>query len=62
MIIALHVVSRAYEICIPLHHSQSQIFDVTDSKNVRCRFVRVSGAGGEGGLDGHTKAGDRRGR
>jgi len=38
MITVLRVVSRAYEICIPLHHAESQIFDVTDSKNLRFRF------------------------
>lgn len=35
MITVLRVVSGAYEICIPLHHTESQIFEVTDTKNVR---------------------------
>ncbi len=81
MITVLRVVSRAYEICIPFHHAESQIFDVTDSKKLRCRFPPIFPfasadwplsplpnspgapvAGGVGGLDDHTKAGDRRGR
>ena len=69
MITVLRVVSRAYEICIPLHHTESQIFDVTDAKNLGCRFPpyfpslrQGSGCRRVGGLDDHTKAGDRRGR
>ena len=41
MITVLRVVSRAYEICIPLHHTESQIFDVTDAKNLGCRFPPI---------------------
>lgn len=38
MIAVLPVVSRAYELCIPLPHTESQTFDVADTQNVRCTF------------------------
>jgi hypothetical protein len=73
MITVLPMVSRAYEICIPFHHTESQISEVTDAKNVRrhrpispftwgcpsCPHpIRFRVRGwGWAGLDGHTVEG-----